>query len=297
MRPIFIASLAATIAISAVIAAAAPAAAQDAPATDKRDWSITATGGSTIFAGTGDQPFASVGVTRNFGDSYVRLTGTYVDGGSDDGAPLSTIPASTRQLTLGAGTYVGALGVDGYVSLGDRRFDRRAFTTRTGQTIALDSNGASFGAGLSLTYEIPLGDSAVLAPFVAGDYSRISIARALALPGGTSMGEESREDGITGSLGASALWLFGPDQRHSVGLYAAALTSSNNSAYNGTNATRATALGIGDQPGVSDEWIEYGATAAFGLSAAVDLQLAVVRTAGFLGPEATSVTAGVGFSF
>ena len=289
MRLIIIACLAASI--------GTPAAAQDTPAAQPKDWSISASGGSTIFAGAGDQPFASLGVTRHFGDTYVRLTGTYIDGGSDDGAPLSTVPASTRQLTLGAGTYFGAVGIDGYVSLGDRKFDRRAFTTRTGQTIALDSDGSSFGAGLSLSYEIPLGDRGVLAPFIAGDYSRISIARALALPGGTSLGEESREDGVTGSLGASALWLFGPDQRHSIGLYTAALASSNNSAYNGTNAQRATALGIGDRPGVSDEWLEYGVTAAFGLSDAVDLQLGAVRTAGFLGPEATSLTGGLSFRF
>lgn len=293
MRHIIIASLTAAIAATIV----APAAAQGAAEAEKKDWSISATGGTTIFGGDGDQPFASLGLTRHFGDTYVRLTGTYIDGGSDDGAPLSTVPASTRQITLGAGTYLGALGVDAYVSLGDRQFDRRAFTTRTGQTLALDSNGSSFGAGLSLIYEIPLGDNGILAPFIAGDYSRISIARALALPGGTSLGEESHEDGVTGSLGASALWLFGPDQRHSIGLYTAALASSNNSAYNGTNAQRATALGIGDRPGVSDEWVEYGATAAFGLADAFDLQVGVVRTAGFLGPEATSVTGGLSFRF
>lgn len=271
---------------------AAPAAAQDA----ENNWSLAASGGTTTFGGAADQPFASVGLTRFFGPSYVRLTGTYVDSGGDDSV-ISTVPASTRQLTLGAGTVTGALAIDGYVSVGDRDFDARAFTTRTGRTITLDSGGSSFGAGLALTYEIPLGDSAVVAPFVAGDYSRISIARAINLPGGDSVGEASREDGFTGSAGVTAAWLFGPDQRHSIGLYTAVLASSNNSAYNGTNAQRATALGIGDQPGLSDEWFEYGATASFGLSDAVTLNLGVVRTAGFLGPEATSFTGGVSFGF
>lgn len=289
MRHIIIAAITTFIAM--------PVTAQAAEDNSDKDWTVTASGGTTTFAGAGDQPFASVGLTRHFGDSYVGLTGTFVDGGADDNAPLSTVPAATRQLTLAAGTLIGAVGVDGYVSLGDRKFDRRAFTTRTGQTLTLDSDGSSFGVGLALTYEIPLGDRGVLAPFIAGDYSRISIARAINLPGGTSLGEESREDGVTGSLGASALWLFGPDQRHSIGLYTAALASSNNSAYNGTNAQRATALGIGDRPGVSDEWVEYGATAAFGLSEAVDLHLGIVRTAGFLGPEATSLTGGLSFRF
>lgn len=270
----------------------APAAAQGT----ENQWALSVSGGTTTLGGASDQPFVSAGLTRFFGPSYVRLTGTHVDSGGDDNV-LSTVPASTRQLTLGAGTLLGAVSVDGYVSVGNRNFDGRAFTTRTGRTITLDSGGSSFGAGLALTYEIPLGDSAVIAPFVAGDYSRISIARAIVLGTGDSIGEESSEDGFTGSAGVTAAWLFGPAQRHNIGLYSAVLASSNNSSYNGTNAQRVTALGIGDQPGVSDKWVEYGATASFGLSDAVSLNLGVVRTAGFLGPEATSFTGGLRFGF
>jgi hypothetical protein len=275
---------------------AAPAAAQTGQGDGDREWTVSLSGGATTIAGDSDQPFASIGLTRHWGDSYVRLSGTYVDSGGD-AAALTTVPASTRQLTLGAGTLAGALAIDGYVSLGDRNFDARAYTTRTGRTITLDSGGSSLGAGLSLTYEVPIGDSGVFAPFVAGDYSRISIARALLLPGGTSLAEESSEKGVTGSAGFTALWLLGSEQRHSIGLYGAALASSNNSSYNGTNAQRATALGIGDQPGVSDEWLEYGAIASIGMSDTASLNLGIVRTAGFLGPEATSFTGGLSFSF
>lgn len=271
---------------------ATPVAAQDI----ENKWAFSISGGTTTLGGADDQPFVSAGLTRLFDASYVRLTGTYVDSGGDDSV-ISTVPASTRQLTLGAGTLLGALAVDGYVSVGDRNFDARAFTTRTGRMITLESDGSSFGAGIALTYEIPLGESGVIAPFIAGDYSRISIARAVLLGTGDSIGEESSEDGFTGSAGVSAAWLFGPDQRHNIGLYGAVLASSNNSSYNGTNAQRATALGIGDRPGVSDEWIEYGASASFGLSDTVTLNLGVVRTAGFLGEEATSFTGGLSFGF
>ena len=271
---------------------AAPASAQD---TEKK-WSLSTSAGTTTISGETDQPFVSLGLTRFFGPSYVRLTGTYVDSGGDTRA-ASIVPASTRQLTLGGGTLVGALSIDGFLSLGDRDFDTRTFATRTGRTIMLDSGGSSLGAGLALTYEIPLGDDAVIAPFVAGDYSRISIARAVLLGNGDSIGEESSEDGFTGSAGANATWLFGPDKRHSVSLYGGVLASSNNSSYNGTNAQRATALGIGDQPGLSDEWFEYGASASFGLSDAASVDIGVVRTAGFLGPEATSFTGRLRFGF
>lgn len=280
------------IALAAATMLAGPAQAEERD----RDWSLALTGGTTTLSGSGDQPFASIGLTRFFGASYVRLTGSYIDSDEDE-ALLSTVPASTRQLTLAAGTVTGALGIDGYLSVGDRDFDTRSFTVRTGRTVTLDSNGSSFGAGLSLTYEVPLGDNGVLAPFIAGDYSQIDIARAVTLPNGDSFAEEASEDGVTGSAGATAAWLFGPDQRHSAGLYGAFLASSNNSAFNGTNALRATALGLGNGPGVSDEWFEYGASASFGLSDAVGLDLGIVRTAGFLGPEATSFTVGLRFGF
>lgn len=275
-----------------IAAPSAPAWAADG----ERPWTLSVSGGSTILDGSGGQPFVSVAIGRSFGDSYVRLAGTYVDSAEGDTA-LSTIPAETKQLTLSAGTTTGALSIDGYASIGDRNFQPRVFTTRTGQTITLDTNGSSWGAGLSLSYDVPVSDNVVLAPFVSGDYSRIDIARAVTLPQAGTVGEKSAQDGFTGTAGLSASRLFGARQQHSIGLYGALLVSSNSTAYNGTNAQRASALGLGDQPGSSDEWAEYGIIAAFGLSDSLTLDVGAIRTAGFAGDESTSLTAGLSVRF
>lgn len=271
---------------------AAPALAEENP----RLWSLSVSGGSTILDGNSGQPFVSIAIGRSFGESYVRLTGTYIDSAETD-AVLTTIPAQTKQLTLSGGTTAGALSIDGYASIGDRDFQPRAFTTRTGQTITIDTNGSSWGAGLSLTYDLPVSENMVVAPFVSGDYSRIDIARAVTLPQVGAVGERNGEEAITGTAGFTASRLFGANRQHSIGLYGAVLVSSNSTAYNGTNASRATALGLGDQPGSSDSWGEYGLIAAFGLSDSLSLDVGAIRTAGFRGDESTSLTAGLSARF
>jgi outer membrane autotransporter protein len=110
---------------------------------------------------------------------------------------------------------------------------------------------------------------------------------------------KTKEDGITGSAGASLQKLFGDDARHAVGISAAFVATSNSSAArSGTvDATVSRIVAARNTPGQSDEWAEVGASASFAVAEKWRLNLNASRTLGFAGPEATSLTAGLSFRF
>ncbi len=272
--------------------------AQPAWADEALPWTLSLSGGTSSAQGQGDQPFASVALSREIGAGYIKLSATHV--ATDDAQGLiAAIPGKTDQLSLSGGRSFGALSADAYVSLGKRSFGAEEFRRRTGQTVTIDNSGSTFGGGLSLTYDIAVGEHATISPFVSGDYYKVDIARAINLPLRGLVSQIESEDGVTGAAGVNAQLGFGAEDRHSVGLYLGGATTSNTTAYSrgGSGELASRILATFDRPGVSDSWAEYGASASFGLSPRVRLDGSVVRTAGFAGGENTSFTAALRFRF
>jgi Autotransporter beta-domain len=265
---------------------------------EERPFSISLSGGTTSLENRGDQPFASLSLTRNIGDGYVRITAMHVDSRDGEGL-LGAVPAKTNIVSLGGGIGLGAISLDGYASVGWRKFAGEKFQRRTGQSIIITSNGDTAAVGASVTYDIPLGSHGFLSPFISVDYSRVDTARAIVAPVIGLISRTEKQDGVTGTLGTTATYMFGNNQAQSVGGYAAFVTSSNTTSYNrGTSPIAAArALGALDVPGMKDSWGEYGATASFSLTQPLRLDLSVIRTVGFAGSESTSGSVGLRYNF
>ncbi|WP_299326817.1 autotransporter domain-containing protein [Parasphingopyxis sp.] len=266
---------------------------------DDRDWRLDISGGITTFAGDQDQPYVSASLRHSFGDIYVSLGGVLV--GYDGPAPAigDTIPATTRQAVIGIGYETDALGIDAYVAFGDRDFDSIDLRGPNGTPLQFEADGSSWATGAAITYQAPLGGRWFLAPFLALDYSEIDTVQALVGPTGEIVGRRVEESGVTGSGGGTLQYALGQNFQHSLGLYAAFVTTSNaasttriGGAGSAANAARPVA-GADD----GDSWFEYGASASFGLSDAIFLDLFLSRTAGLRFGDATSASIGLSFEF
>lgn len=255
-------------------------------------WRLGINGGTTLYSGNEDPQFASIALAREFDQGYVEIGVSMVRGGVTQGL-LNAVPVDSEAVTLSAGRSFGDVSLDGYVSAGQRRFDPE---TVPGGRVTINSDGSSFAIGGALTYEAAVSDSIVFSPFVAVDYDKVDIGRAVSLPGGDVRTVKSQEDGVTGSAGASLQKLFG---EHAIGVNAAIVATSNSSASrSGTGSDTITRIvGARNVPGQSDEWAEVGASASFAIAQKWRLNLNANRTLGFAGPEATSLTAGLSFRF
>ena len=255
-------------------------------------WRLGVSGGTTLYSGDEDPQFASVSLAREFERGYVEIGGSIIRGGVTQGL-LNAVPVDSETVTVSAGGSFGDIGLDGYVSLGQRRF--KPETLRSGRA-TINSDGNSFAVGGALTYDAALSETAVLFPFVAVDYDKVDIGRAVILPGGDIRTVKSQEDGVTGSAGASLQKLFGD---HSIGIHTALVATSNSSASrSGTGTdTISRVVAARNVPGQSDEWAELGASASFAIAEKWRLNLNANRTFGFAGAEATSLTAGLSFRF
>lgn len=288
----------------ALAAAAMPAMAQPA-ADDSRPWTLSATGGITAIQAQADQPFAALGLKRDFGNSWLKLEGTYVGSGNARGA---TIPADTWIGTLSAGTYVGNLGLDAYVSAGTRSFDAAAFRTQAGQPITVDRSGSIFGLGASISYDIALTDQLFVTPFAGVDYNKIDFAVALTGPDGSAVGSQRQSsDGVTGSAGVSLAHLFA-NEAGSIGVSAAISTASNIAAVGQIGSGGGTVGGGGrpgggstprfaDIPTQGGTWGELGASLSFNASQAVAIDLSVIQTVSFPFGDTTAGIAGLRIKF
>lgn len=255
-------------------------------------WRMGINGGATLYSGDEDPQFASIALARDFEQGYVEIGVSVVRGGMTQGL-LNAVPVDSEAVTLSAGRGFGDVSIDGYVSLGQRRFD---LETLPGGRVTINSDGSSFAVGGALTYEASLSDSVILSPFVAVDYDKVDIGRAVLLPGGNVRTVKSQEDGVTGSVGASLQKLFGD---HSIGINTAFVATSNSSASRSGTAgdTISRVVAARNVPGQSDEWAEAGASASFAIADKWRLNLNANHTLGFAGPEATSLTAGLSFRF
>jgi hypothetical protein len=286
--------------------AAAPALAQAATgeADDSRPWTLSVNGGITAIQAQADQPFIGLGLKRDFGNSWVKLEGTYV--GSGDARGL-TIPADTWIGTLSAGTYVGNLGLDAYVSAGRRSFDAASFRTQAGAPITVDRSGSIFGLGGSISYDIAVGDTLFFTPFAGVDYNQIDFAAALTGPGGNVVGSQRQSsDGVTGSAGVSLAHLFAGDGG-SISISGAFSTASNIAAVGQVGFASGGTVGGGrpgsntprfaDIPNEGGSWGELGASLSVNASKAVAIDLSVIQTISFPFGDTTAGIVGVRFRF
>lgn len=284
-----------------LLAGASAAAAQDGSAThtadSERPWTLSLLGGITAVQAQADQPFASLGIARNFGNSRVKGEVTYV--GSGDARAL-TIPADTWIGGLSAGTYIGNLGLEGHVSLGSRKFDASSFRTQAGVPISVGRSGSLFGIGGSISYDLALNDRLFLTPYAGVNYSQIDFAVALTGPTGRPISIQAQSaDGFTGSAGAALTWMFA-NGGGSFGVNAAFNTASNIAAVAQVGTGQRTAAGTPrfvDAPKTSGSWGELGATLSFNASKAVAIDLSVIQTVSFPFGDTTAGIAGVRFRF
>ncbi|MBB5685558.1 autotransporter outer membrane beta-barrel domain-containing protein [Sphingobium boeckii] len=284
-------------ALMGALSAPAMAAAQAQDAPPERPWTLSASAGIATMQGQGDQPFVSLGLGREFGESYVKLTGTMLDNKADQGV-LNTVPARTWQLALSGGTSFGALSMDASVSLGRRDFQAEAYTRANGNVISVESDGKLAGAGIALAYDVPISRSVFLSPFASLDYDRVDIARAVVIPATGLVARKEKQDGVSGAAGATLQHMLGKSGS-SIGLYGAFATTSNTTAYGNTRVGGVIRqpAGLRDGPGGADSWGEYGATASFSLSDQLTADLSIIRTAGFAPGESTSGAIGLRINF
>lgn len=255
-------------------------------------WRLGISGGTTLYSGDEDPQFANIALARDFEQGYVEIGVSMVRGGVTQGL-VNAVPVDSEAVTISAGRSFGDVSLDGYVSAGQRRFDPE---TLPGGRVTINSDGSSFAIGGAVTYDVTMSESIVLSPYVAVDYDKVDIARAVILPVGDVRTVKSQEDGITGSVGASLQKLLG---EHSVGVNTAFVATSNSSASRSGTAgdTISRVVAARNVPGQSDEWAEVGASASFAIADKWRLNFNANRTLGFAGPEATSLTAGLSFRF
>lgn len=267
------------------------------PADRERPWTLSLLGGITAVQAQADQPFASLGIARNFGSSWAKAEVTYV--GSGDARAL-TIPADTWIGGLSAGTYVGNLGLEGHVSLGTRRFDASSFRTQAGAPITVGRSGSLFGIGGSISYDLAVSERLFITPYAGVDYNQIDFAVALTGPAGRPISSQSQSaDGVTASAGVALTHMFAGDGG-SIGLNAAFNTASNIAAVAQVGTGQRTAAGtprLVDAPKTSGSWGELGATLSINVSKAVALDLSVIQTLSFPFGDTTAGIAGLRFRF
>ena len=259
------------------------------------DWSVSLSGGIATIAGQSEQPFASLGLYRYFGDGFVRANAAWF-GGEGDPDIAEPLPARTRQVTIGGGYQAGRVLLDAYATLGKRDFTPPAPSRTNGRVVRDNADGSLFTLGGSVTWDAPAGDNWSIAPFVSLSYSALDTARTLVPQTGDPVIEERREGGLTGIAGVSAerIWRGG-----SLGAYLAAAATSNRASINrqgsGLAASRTPQLIPAEDDG--DFWLEYGVSGSIQLSADISLDALLVRTAGFEMGQTISASTGVRIRF
>ena len=264
---------------------------------DNTEWLVWLKGGTTLYS-QGDGPrFASIALTREFDSGYIELSASMIDSGTVPSV-VNAVPSKSDALTVSAGKTLGNISLDAYMSVGRRRFQEESFE-RLGRTITIDSDGKSFATGGSATYDLAVADRLFLSPYLAVDYDRIDIARAIVLGNANLQWLKSKQDGVSGTAGATLQRMFGADAQHVFGVSAAFIATSNSTAARSgsTGNLVSRVVAARNQPGQSDEWVEVGTTASVALSKNWQPNIAATRTLGFTGPEATSLSTGISFGF
>lgn len=273
------------------------ASASNASESEDRNWTLSASGGITAIQAQADQPFAALGLKRNFGDSWLKLEGTYAGSGGARGA---TIPAESWIGTLSGGTAMGNVSLDAYVSAGTRSFDVAALRSQAGAPITVDRSGSLFAVGGGIAYDIALTEKLFLSPFVGVDYNKIDFAIAVFGPAGRPIGSQRQSsDGVTGSAGVNLMHLFA-DDGGSIGVSVAVSTASNVAAVGQVgfvNRPGANTPRFADIPTQGGTWGEVGASVSINATKAVAIDLSIIQTVSFPFGDTTAGIVGLRFRF
>lgn len=266
-----------------------------APAVAENGWRLGLNSGVTLYSGDDDPRFASIEVVRDFEQGYIQLGIAMIDGAVTQGI-VAAVPVNSETVTLAGGRSFGDVSFDGYASVGQRRFKAE---TLPGGRVTVNTSGSSFAIGGAVTYDLLLSDSVSIAPFAAVDYDKVDVGRVIILPNGDPRTVKSKEDGVTGSAGASFQKMFGADLAHNIAITAASAATSNSSSARSSTGANATSRIVAARNGSaqSDAWAELGASASFAIAEKLRLNFNANQTLGFAGPEATNLTTGLSLRF
>lgn len=260
-------------------------------------WSISIDGGTSITVGNADQWSAGATLTRDIGDGFVSLAYARL---KDEGIPGSVLAPATRtdQLTLSAAYTFGKVSLDASFGYGWRKFEPAALAGRLGRTITIDGDGRALSLGGGISAEFALDAHTALSPSVSVTYDESDTGRVVVLPVRGAVVVSKREKGVTGNFGLTLSRSFGAEDRHSISAHASYITTSNAAApalLSGNRGSRS--LRPRTELGGSADWFDYGASLGLGLTDRLSLNLDVSSTAGFAGPEVTSLSAGLEIRF
>lgn len=272
-----------------MFAASTPALAQDAE--EPAPWSLSASGG-LLMSGDDGAPFGTVALSRDFGASFVRVSGSVFDSAAD--GRTGTLPSTFYLGTLTAGTSIGALSLDMRGSIGTRRFSALT-VARPGATIEVDRTSGVYALGGNATYDIAIGKGWFVSPALTVDYSSTRTVGEVVV-GERSRITESEQDGVSASLGGAVQRVYGPASRNSFGVTADYVVTSNNAASVTTLGSTAAPRPV-EGEGVSDAWAELGVTASFALTPRLSLDLAGVHSFGARAGDAGAVSTGLRLRF
>ncbi|WP_310495973.1 autotransporter domain-containing protein [Sandarakinorhabdus sp.] len=258
-----------------------------------RPWSLAVIGGLTAVQSQSDQPFAGISLRRALGNAYVRGGLTWVGSGNARGL---AIPADTWLGTIGAGTSMGAVSLDGYVNFGQRKFNDASFRRPDGTRVLLDRSGSTFGIGGTATWDIAVGKDWFVSPFAALDYNSVDFAVATRVGNVVTGSLQDKSDGVTGTGGVGISYIL-PGEGGSLGLSAAFSHASNLAAVGQIGRTGANLPRFVDSGTAPDSWGEIAATTSFDISPSVAIDLSLVQTIGFAFGDTTAGSATLRFAF
>jgi hypothetical protein len=250
-------------------------------------WQASLGAGFTRIDGAGDQPFAAIGLRRDLGGAFARLSGSWSEAKRDERVDFGQLAARTATVTAAGGWSRGRLSLDAWASYGDRAFKDVLVETippTTTNRRTTDGSLLAFGGGASL--EAPLSQRWSLAPYAWGEWGRLVTESIERDPSGAeTFRERLVESGVTGAAGVSLDHAVTPGR---VGLFVSA------GAVGSTNASTLSQIDPGLPGGGpaargsgGDVWGEFGAGGAFRLSDRLTLVAAVTRTAGLEGGDYT----------
>lgn len=250
-------------------------------------WQASAGAGFTRIDGAGDQPFAAVGVRRDFDTAHVRLSGTWSESKRDERIALGQLAARTASVTAAGGWRRGALALDAWVTGGDRAFkDVLVETIPPTTTNRRKASGSLLALGAGAALEVPLRGSWTLGPYGWGEWGRVTTEAIERDPSGAeTFRERLVESGFTGAAGVSLDVAVAPGRAGlfaSAGMVGATNTSTLSQIDPGLPVGGPAARGEG-----GDVWAELALGGAARLGERLTLVAAVTRTAGLEGGDYT----------
>lgn len=248
-------------------------------------WQASMGGGLTRIDGAGDQPFATIGLRRDVGAAFARLSGSWAEARRDERVDFGQLAARTATLTAAGGWARGPLSLDGWISLGERAFkDVLVETIPPTTRNRRKTDGSLIALGAAAARTLPLDGGWSLTPYGWGEWGRLVTRSVERDPDGVEKFRERLvESGLTGAAGLSLDHALAPGR---AGLFVSAGMAG------ATNASVLSQIDAG-LPGAGpaargqggDVWAEAAAGGAFRLAGRLTLVAALTRTAGLEGGD------------